>query len=329
MKTRRNAFTLVELLVVIAIIGILVSLLLPAVQSARESGRRTQCGSSLKQIGLAMHNYEGFSQSLPAAGFAASPGGVFDPRGGNMYSWVVMLLPQLEQQPLYNSFNLNVSVLNQVNAPQNTLLNVMRCPSDAAHDRTFVDSTLTQNQPFAKGNYVAYVSPHRVETQHLYPGALVANGSSTFAKIVDGTSNTALVTEVRTRVSRSDQRGVWALPWNASSLIAYDLHPIAGGGSGFEGDQTTMNVTCQTPNNTQRPNADVLYNCNVIESQNRKMPCFTYSSAGYLSAAPRSGHPNLVQTLFCDGHVESWNNNIDPLIMGYKICVNDGHALSQ
>ena len=96
----------------------------------------------------------------------------------------------------------------------------------------------------------------------------------------------------------------------------------------MQGDPTTLPLTAQTPNNYLRPNADVIYNCFAVESQARKMPCFAYSSAGYLSAAPRSGHINSVNVVFGDAHVGQFSNDIDPLVMGYSISINDGRTIS-
>src|SRR5438128_1840517 len=107
-KTR--AFSLVELLVVIAVIGILISLLLPAVQSARESARRMQCRNNMKQVSLAVINYEDAHKCYPPAGLCGPrvPSyleGPFNPRGGQMISWVVLVLPFMEEQSLYQQFN--------------------------------------------------------------------------------------------------------------------------------------------------------------------------------------------------------------------------------
>jgi prepilin-type N-terminal cleavage/methylation domain-containing protein len=323
MKQIRQGFTLVELLVVIAIIGILVSLLLPAVQAAREAGRSSQCRNNLKQLGLAVQNYHDVYTCMPASGIVATPGGVFDPRSGKMFSWLILILPQLEQQPLLNEFNLNVDIFHQTTTPFSVRPGFLGCPSDNSRNRFFVDTNITGGKRFAKGNYAAFASPYRLEEQHNHPGMLIAHKRANFADVTDGLSNTVLASEVRTMAALTDQRGAWALPWNGCSLLAFDMHPP------YPPDTSTLALTAQTPNNWMRPNADVLYNCLAVESQARKMPCFTYSSANYLSASPRSGHPNLVNRVYGDGSVGTWSDSIDPLVMGYRISINDGRTLSE
>jgi len=324
----RRAFTLVELLVVIAIIGLLVSLLLPAVQAAREAGRRAQCQNNLHQIGLAAQNYESTFRALPAAGIVNTPGNVFDPQSGKMFSWIVLMLPQLELLPLHGQFDFTVSILNQPNAPYAAQPEVLLCPSEVARYRFFTHPTLTQNKSFGKANYAAYVSPFHVELQHLYPGALVGHRRQSLAAALDGTSNTLLASEVRTRSLDSDQRGAWALPWTGASLLAYDMHALPV--PGYEGDPASVPSSVQRPNNHTQPNSDMLYDCaDPADAQLQRMPCFTWngSTFNYLSAAPRSQHPGLVLAAYLDGHVGTLTNTIDPWLMAYLVSINDRHPV--
>lgn len=111
----RRAFTLVELLVVIAIIGVLVALLLPAIQAAREAARRTQCANNLKQIGIALHNYHSAHNVFPTQTTGAPP--TSTGCGSGFYSWMVPLLPFLEQKPLHDSIDLKTGIMDQCNLP--------------------------------------------------------------------------------------------------------------------------------------------------------------------------------------------------------------------
>ncbi|HUQ71374.1 MAG TPA: DUF1559 domain-containing protein, partial [Planctomycetaceae bacterium] len=135
--SRRRGFTLIELLVVIAIIAILIALLLPAVQQAREAARRTQCRNNLKQLGLALHNYHDNFNIFPM-GFSDVVAGNAE-RNGSGWAWSAMVLPYLDQAPLYNQFNFNVTPYNCVNcaapitgnqALVGTQLAAFSCPSD-------------------------------------------------------------------------------------------------------------------------------------------------------------------------------------------------------
>ena len=145
----RRGFTLIELLVVIAIIAVLIALLLPAVQSAREAARRAQCVNNLKQIGLALHNYHSTFDSFPLGGVNYGGGwnglAVGWYGGASAMSWRALILPQMEQNPIYNAINLNVTINSSTGGTQftiwNTVNNSWLCPSDASNNGGFRPSS--------------------------------------------------------------------------------------------------------------------------------------------------------------------------------------------
>ena len=329
----RRAFTIVELLVVIAIIGILVALLLPAVQQAREAARRLQCKNNIRQLGLAVQSYHDVFRCFPASGVVAPSAGYYDPRSGPQFSWIVLILPQIEQRPLHDQFDFQRSVFDQQQDPQAVHMESLLCPSDSAGGRFFTDTTLTRGRRFAKGNYAAFVSPFHVEFQNRFPGALVASPAQRLADITDGTSNTLLLSEVLTRAQHQDQRGAWALPWTGTTQLAFDMHDttiaVDYQGSGYTPSPRSLGVT-QPPNN-RGPNIDMLYACpDPAGAQLENMPCDVWAagtSRDYLSAAPRSRHPGGVNVVFVDGHVGLLPNSMDEFVMAYLIYVRDGQAL--
>ena len=219
---RRNGFTLIELLVVITIIGVLIGLLLPAVQAAREAARRMQCVNNLKQIGLAVANYESIHGCIvsgylsvkgPLSQFGV-PGNNPDPQTGDNgpgWGWLALLLPQIEQVPLYNAINFNLPTWVADNATVVTFqVNVYLCPSsvDPGTPVRMVDGNFdllpVANQFFARANYqynmgwndtgmpasVNYDDPVRGCN-----GVLYRNSRISYAEVTDGLSNTVIAGE--------------------------------------------------------------------------------------------------------------------------------------
>jgi prepilin-type N-terminal cleavage/methylation domain-containing protein/prepilin-type processing-associated H-X9-DG protein len=334
-RSRIAAFTLVELLIVIAIIGVLVSLLLPAVQSAREAARRVTCLNNLKQWSLAVNNYESAKRQLPPAGDVAYgyPDYEFYGDSGKMFSWVVFTLPYIEEQNLADRIDKNRDIVNQPGDPQAAVLSAMLCPSDDSRDLYYVPPySFFRGKKFAKGNYAAYVSPFHVELHPWFPGALVAGKTWKVKNIVDGPSHTLMLSEIRVRRHPEDQRGAWALPWTGSSLLAFDMHPpddFTLDSANFAGSDVSLGLT-QRPNNIG-PNVDMLYDCpadDLARAQLEGMPCgvfdFNYGNPShYLSAAPRSQHTGGVNVAFMDGRLGFLVNEVDEYTMAYLVSAND------
>src|SRR5262245_2120539 len=336
----RRAFTLVEMLVVIAIIGVLVAMLLPAVQAAREAARRIQCQSHQKQLALGVQNYSDSLRAYPASGIVDTDIPSYDSKSGSMISWAVLILPFIQQKNLHEQFNFKVSVLAQPAAdPQAAQVPVFRCPSDAAKGLFFQDAALTNNRRLAKGNYAAFVSPFHVEFQSGYRAALTSHRVHTDATFAsEGTTTTLLLTEVRTRAFPSDQRGAWAIAWCGASQLAYDVHdegpfPLASSGSDlsrgqYNPDPNFLNFA-QVPNN-QGPLMDMLYDCPAAaDAQLRRMPCHTWSAGtdNFLSAAPRSLHPGGVNAVYVDGHVGFLPHHVDRFTLACLISVEDARPV--
>ena len=209
LKSSRRGFTLVELLVVIAIIGILVGLLLPAVQAAREAARRMSCSNNIRQLGLALHNYESAYKVIPPSRISVTSPVIFQ------QSWVSMILPYLEQNSVYSAYQHGQPWYAAVNDPLTTVkLPTMTCPS-APSDREYptqaLYSAITNNTRTAARpvwGYSDYGSINAVRNSAFIVSGLPSLGTKEtfgamgrgpagvkFAAITDGLSNTIIVAE--------------------------------------------------------------------------------------------------------------------------------------
>jgi len=195
-SSARRGFTLIELLVVIAIIGLLVALLLPAVQQAREAARRTQCKDALKQLSLALHNYHDTHSTLPP-GYTYLPNFSTTPaNNGAGFGWGAMILPFVEQTAVYQQFNWNAALYDASNiTAREHKLAVFLCPNDAISDGGFV---LMGPDPerYAMASYVANFGPPDLDdTQEQRSGMFSRNSKTRFGDVTDGLSNTLLLGE--------------------------------------------------------------------------------------------------------------------------------------
>ncbi len=209
LRKATGGFTLVELLVVIAIIGILIALLLPAVQAAREAARRSQCSNNFKQIGLALHNYHDTHRSLPSGLILAASDPDYDGSTNSntpnveSWGWGALILPFVEQGPLYETAGISRGELlqNQLGATgaARQIIAGYRCPSDSGDK---IGTMQDRGSGFLEGafsNYGAIIS-HNTGVTGSGTGSFWRNSAVRFADIMDGLSNTAAVSEIATRL---------------------------------------------------------------------------------------------------------------------------------
>jgi prepilin-type N-terminal cleavage/methylation domain-containing protein/prepilin-type processing-associated H-X9-DG protein len=312
-KLERPAFTLVELLVVIAIIGILVGLLLPAVQAAREAARRMSCSNNIRQLGLALHNYESTHKVIPPSRISVTSPVIFQ------QSWVSMILPYLEQTSVYSAYQHGQPWYAAVNDPLTTVkLPTMTCPS-APTDRDYptqnlytaiTNNTRTSARPL--WGYSDYGSINAVRNAAFVVSGLPSLGTREvlgamargpagvkFAAITDGLSNTIVVAEGAGRPSifvsgkkmMNPRTGniAFGTPFVADGWGWADIN----GGFSIDGANSlgAQNDTSSSGNTTLVPNGTCFMNC-------------TNDSELY------SFHNGGAQFLFGDGSVQFLSQSI-------------------
>ena len=332
----RRAFTLVELLVVITIIGILMSLLLPAVQRARESARRLQCQNNIRNLGLALNNYHTAFKIFPPSSVwrvnsKLDVSQIETPSANYLYeNWVILILPQLENQNLKNLFNLTQPLTsNTANSDgtnngtaRATSLAVMLCPSDTYNQKPFDGTGSTASvlgSNWARGNYGANAALGKMSVNNhgnpfdaasltrgwnnrLIQGVMGANVSLRIDDIKDGASNTILLGELRAGILPFDCRGVWAMSGGCPSALW---------GHGYYGD-------ANGPNAQGVGKADDMISCDnlatavgsAVQVTQLGMSCSGGTKPNWQQSA-RSMHDSGVNVCFADGSVHFISDFID------------------
>lgn len=339
----RRAFTLIELLVVIAIIGVLIALLLPAVQAAREAARRIHCTNNLKQIGLAVHNYNDSLGALPL-GCAV----MFDSGGNPIFQgWGITarILPYMEGQNKFNACNF--SLANET--PQNdTSMRIgtatYLCPSDGQNTTIFVDDGQPRNNTnygFNRGDWYVWGGSAAAPPPN---SPFRANVSVTLAQVTDGLSNTLFAADVKTHMpyllncsglvyaplTSSPAPGPNADP---SSVPQYascagsiaELRPDSGHSEWEDGNTSQAGfTTAWTPNKVTRgsfngvlvPDTDLI----AIREEN--------GGPTFAAVTARSYHPGGVNVLLGDGSVRFIKNSINGATWRALGTVSGGEAIS-
>ena len=304
--SRRNAFTLIELLVVIAIIAVLIALLLPAVQSAREAARRSQCVNNMKQIGIALHNYHDTNGGFPPPNLYSGSCKGMNPRGQVLYTTgFTMILGQLEQMPMLNAYNFSqpASQGTAVNASPNTTIigtayanttvvgakiSSYQCPSDQEMPLDNVSTTNYWKMNARRSNYKFCVALYNDNYCATYPptnsaakGMFVTDLSLNISDVKDGTSNTGAVGESFQQTYSSN----WGTWWGAGGHTA--VH-------GYVAPPSSASYTQYLPNGKY---------FNVANTQ--KLPyAWTFGSK----------HPGGMNMVFGDGSVRFIKDSVNPQV---------------
>lgn len=317
-RRSRRAFTLVELLVVIAIIGILVALLLPAVQAAREAARRMQCTNHLKQFGLALHNYHDTYKS-----FVYRKGGTNGPSSStsNRYrrSGFISLLPYLEQGPMWDAIKSGSPPEGPAGwsswGPWNESPSVCICPSDSGRSRT--GRTQVNSYGFCIGD-----QSNGIRDDRSVRGVFGTRDTVRIAQITDGTSNTILMSERNIEGGVSATQAPWAVGTNEVDkrfAIAIAVGPVRSSPNVcftvVSGNYYVAGTNVQGRWGKYWHDGQPMYvGFNTILPPNAPA-CSedggNYGDRNHLVIPPTSDHPGGVNVLLADGSVKFISDTID------------------
>jgi prepilin-type N-terminal cleavage/methylation domain-containing protein/prepilin-type processing-associated H-X9-DG protein len=298
---RRRAFTLIELLVVIAIIAVLIGLLVPAVQKVREAANRMSCSNNLKQIGLAAHHFHDTHKTLPPAWIGDNS---LDPDG--WATWAVLLLPYLEQNQVYQLWDLRYPASKQPQAAYQQQLSVLHCPSRPDFVLSINDfvpaggglsdyaACFGTAADFDKSNgAIIPNNPPKSKDPSGFPIYTTWKGKLRFADITDGTSNTFMFGEKHVRPNslrgKNEDRSVFGGQNNS-------IRRMAGIAANLD----------------QRP----------LRPPDDQNGALANSSFG-------SRHAGVCQFVFCDGRVQTIQLSVSLQTLTYLITRNDGQVISE
>jgi prepilin-type N-terminal cleavage/methylation domain-containing protein len=307
---RRRGFTLIELLVVIAIIAILIALLLPAVQQAREAARRTQCKNVLKQLGLALHNYNDVFGIF-------TPGNTYNQGGGWGTSWFVSILPYIDQAPLYNQVNFSCMHSGYVCATNRALFTgvtipTFYCASDPQKklngaflgEPSYVGLAGTFNSTF--GTFTETRAVNAAGGIESPAGFFVAGGNGVgLREMTDGTSNLAAIGE------------------QSDFLINLST------GAKYDGRSTGVNYGWPMGINGTFGGERQFSLTTIREPLGTKNTATMYSQDMYPNMPVQSAHTGGVQLLIADGTVRFVSNNINFQLLQMLVTRDDGNPLGE